>query len=666
MPIAVAVLTAVGALALLMVPLPAWLVDLLLAANLAGATGLLLVALLTPRPVELSTLPSIVVLSSLARLLLALTVARLIVTSGQAGPLTMTLAAVAGFDNPIASLGSLITLGVVQFVVVTAGVTRIAEVAARFALDALPGKQLALETKVRTKTELAMELDDTVSHLEQEANFYGAMDGAARFLRGETIAVVAIVALTPLVRLAAAGLASSPWESLALTVAGHGLIILVPALLVGAAAAILVARANATSDLAAEARRQFFGSPVAVLGVAVACLLLALVPGVAKLPLLAVAAGLGVGGWFIVQRANQAQAEAAAQPQTLAASAAPTVTTPQLHLGWGLLKLLDDGGESLLNQLGRVRREMSERLGFSLPAFAVRDSEKLDADQYAIVLRGSILDTGRLRLARRLAIADQAALLPEDGVLVELPDGRYGKWVRAQHAEHVSAEGLELLDPEQVLLAHLRSVIRKNASELFDTERASELLEQLRQTHPATVAEAQSAGLTPATMVAVSRRLLSQGLPLTDWVALVEALTVGLTGGISAAELEDRVRRAMAPVITQTVAPNGTVYAITLVPQVEQDLLARARHQPQATPLALVPDEAARWHRLLETLVAQHRVVDRPLVLLCNAQIRRSLAELARPLVPALVVLDPDEISRDTQIENVHTITAEELAGAIE
>ena len=187
-PTGVAILTAVGALILLTVPLPAWLVDLLLAANLAGATGLLLVALLTPRPVELSTLPSIIVLSSLARLLLALAVARLVVTIGQPGPFTMTLAAVAGFHNPVASLGSLLTLAVVQFVVVTAGVTRIAEVAARFALDALPGKQLILETTARTKAESSTEPDDTVAHLEREANFYGAMDGAARFLRGETIA----------------------------------------------------------------------------------------------------------------------------------------------------------------------------------------------------------------------------------------------------------------------------------------------------------------------------------------------------------------------------------------------------------------------------------------------------------------------------------------------
>jgi len=268
----VAVACAVGALILLMVPLPALVVDVLLAANLAGATGLLLMAILTPRPVELSTLPSMVVLSSLARVLLALAVARLVVTSGHAGYLAVTLASVAGLNNPVASLGSLLTLAVVQFVVVTAGVTRLAEVAARFALDALPGKQLIMESAGRAKAEAGAA---TATDLEQEANFYGAMDGAARFLRGETIAVVAIVALTPLVRLAATGLQAGAWQGLALTVAGHGLVILVPALLVGAATAIVVARASATSGLAEEVSQQLFGSPVVIFGVALACLVLA-------------------------------------------------------------------------------------------------------------------------------------------------------------------------------------------------------------------------------------------------------------------------------------------------------------------------------------------------------------------------------------------------------
>ena len=250
--------------------------------------------------------------------------------------------------------------------------------------------------------------------------------------------------------------------------------------------------------------------------------------------------------------------------------------------------------------------------------------------------------------------------------MVELPDGRYGKWVRPDQDSQISGGALNLLPPQEVLAAHLRWALRKHAAELFDTERAGELLDQLAQTHRATVAEARSAGLTPAGLVTVGRELLSQGIALSDWVALVEVLTTGLAQAVGPTRLVEMARRAMAPAITQAVAPDGTIRAITLGPQVEQELLAASRHQPKATSLALDPDEAERCRRLLGTLVARHRQADRPLVLLCNVEIRAGLAGLARPLVPALVVLEPEEIGGETRVENVHTIVTQELGAATE
>jgi len=623
----VAVTCAVGALILLMVPLPAWVVDLLLAANVAGATGLLLLAILTPRPVELSTLPSMVVLSSLARVLLALAVARLVVTSGHAGYLAVTLAEVAGLNNPVASLGSLLTLAVVQFVVVTAGVTRLAEVAARFALDALPGKQLIMESAGRAKAEASA---STATDLEREANFYGAMDGAARFLRGETIAVVAIVALTPLVRLAATGLQGGAWQGLAVTVAGHGLVILVPALLVGAAAAIMVARASASSGLTEEVSQQLFGSPVVILGVALACMVLALVPGVAKLPLLTVAVGLAIWGWFLAVRSTKPKQETATQRAAIETPS--SAVAPQLQLGWGLLDLLEDGERPLLDELARLREEMSRQLGFSLPGFVITDSQQLEIDQYQIVFRGSVLGSGYLRLSRKLATAPRAELLPEEGVLVELPDGRYGKWLRAEHR-------------------------------FFDTQRASELLERLQATHQAVVAEARAAGLSASMLAEVGRKLLGQGIPLGDPVALVEALTAGLKHGAGLDELANTARRRISAVITQMVAPDGTVGVITLAPAVERKLLEVQRESAGELPI-LEPGEAECWRLVLKDLIAQHQPANRPMVLLCDCQIRPILAELAEAVVPSLIVLEPDELAAETEVDTLHTITLRELAEA--
>jgi len=647
---------AVGALILLMVPLPALVVDLLLAANLAGATGLLLMAILTSRPVELSTLPSMVVLSSLARVLLALAVARLVVTNGHAGYLAVTLASVAGLNNPVASLGCLLTLAVVQFVVVTAGVTRLAEVAARFALDALPGKQLIMESAGRARAEVSA---STATDLEREANFYGAMDGAARFLRGETIAVVAIVVLTPLVRLAATGLQGEAWQGLAVTVAGHGLVILIPALLVGAATAIMVARASASSGLTEEVSQQLFGSPVVIFGVALACMVLALVPGVAKLPLLAVAVGLAIWGWFLAVRSTEPKQETAVQ---LATTETPSsAVAPQLQLGWGLLDLLEDGERPLLDELAHLRSEMSEQLGFSLPGFVVADSEKLEIDRYQVVFRGSVLGTGHLRLSRKLAVAARAELLPDEGVLIELPDGRYGKWVRAEQTQDAYQDEVSLHDAMQFLIEHLRWLLCAQAARFFDTQRASELLEQLRVTHQAVVADARAAGLSASMLAEVGSKLLGHGIPLGDPVALVEALAAGLNQGADSDELENMARRRMSAAITQMVAPDGIVGVIALAPAVERKLL-EVHHESGGELPVLRPGEAERWRLVLEDLIAQHRLANRPVVLLCNRTIRPVLAELAEAVVPSLIVLQPDELAAETEVDTLHTITLRELA----
>lgn len=659
-PLVAAVIIAVGAVLVLSVPLPVLVVDLLLAANLAAAVVILVVALVSPRPVELSSFPSVVVLSSLARILLCLVVARLIVTTGQAGGLATTLAAVAALNNPVASLGTLITVGIIQFVVVTAGVGRLAEVAARFALDALPGKQLALDSALSAQRLTVQKGEDQAARLEAEANFYGAMDGAARFLRGETIATIAIVALTPAVRLLTGGLTGSSWPHLALVTAGHGLIILLPALLMGAAAAIMVARAGSASPLTAEVMGQFLGMPGPVIAAAAACLVLALVPGVAKLPLLVVAVGLGVwGGWLIHSRAAEEVSEMArprAGETTLTSAAA---TAPQLHLGWGLLDLVADGGEQFLAELTELRQQMSAELGFSVPAFVVRDSEELGLYEYRFVFRGGIVDRGEVRPARRLAVANKPDSAPVVGIPVTFAAGRPAAWVTPGQEPRARETGCELLTAQEVILEHLRRTLRKCAAELFDTQRATEILDSLARTHLATVAEARSAGLSATTLAAVGQELLKQGLPIADYIILVEAVADGLATTAEVDHLAARVRRAMRRTITELVAPDGTMHALELVPEVEEMLVDEEIGDAEA--VVLTPGQMAAWRQLLKDLVTEYRRRDRPIVLLCSVAVRPVLQRVAAGLVPDLLVVEPDEVLGETQVRRLHQITSNEL-----
>ena len=641
----------------LSVLMPALVVDLLLAANLAAAVVMLMVALVTPRPVELSSFPSVVVLTSLARILLCLVVARLIVTTGQAGGLATTLAAVTGLNNPVASLGTLITVGVVQFVMVTAGVSRLAEVAARFALDALPGKQLALDSAISAQGLSASESHQETSRLEAEANFYGAMDGAARFLRGETIATVAIVVITPVVRLLTAGLPDGAWPQLALLTAGHGLIILLPALLMGAAAAIMVARAGSASALTTERGGQLVRTPGLLVAAAAACLLLALVPGMAELPLLAVAVGLGVwGGLLIRSQAQRAEAEGVKQvaPETSIPSAA--TIAPQIHLGWGLLDLLADGGEQLLSELTGLRQQMSAELGFRVPAFVVRDSATLGLHDYSFVFRSSTVDGGQVWPTRRLAVANEPGIVPSPAIPTTFADGRPAAWVTPQQEEEARNSGCELLSAQEAILRHLRRTLRQYAAELFDTQRAAEMLASLTRTHPATVAEARAAGLTVTLLAAVGQELLKKGLPIADHISLVETIAEGLATTTDSAQLATRARRAMQRTITQLLAPGGTLYALQLAPEIE-DALAGS----ETEPVVLTPEQAANWRQLLGDLTAEYRRTEQPIALLCSSAVRPALEQLAAGFVPDLLVVGPEEVLGETEIQWLYQITSDDV-----
>jgi len=659
-PLVAALVGAVGAVLVLSVPLPALVVDLLLAANLAAAVVTLVVALVTPQPVKLSSFPSMVVLSSLVRILLCLVVARLIMTTGQAGGLATTVAAVTALNNPIASLGTLTTIAIVQFVVVTAGVGRLAEVAARFALDALPGKQLGLDSALSAQRLSAQEGEYQATRLEAEANFYGAMDGAARFLRGETIATIAIVALTPIVWVLTGGLAGSQWPHLVLVIAGHGLIILLPALLMGAAAAIMVARAGSASPLTTELMGQFLRTPGPLVAAATACLLLALVPGVAKLPLLVVAAGLGLWGWLLIQaRTTEVVSEGPRQFDHEAAVTAIAATAPQICLGWGLLDLLGDGGRQLLDPLSRLRRQMSAELGFSVPAFVVRDSEALGLYEYSFAFRGGTVDQGDVWPARHLAVANEASEGPSLGIPVTCPDGRRAAWVTTDQEQETRDRGCEILTAQQVILEHLRWALRKHAAELFDAQRATEILDRLTHTHPATVAEAQSAGLSATVLAAVGQELLKEGLPIADSITLIEALTAGLATTTDITDLTVRVRRAMPWAITELVAPDGTMYTVEMAAEVEEALASGEVGAAEAA--ILTPEQAAACWRVLENLVGQYRRRDRPIVLLCSPPLRPVLQRVARGLVPHLLVVGPDEVRAETQIHRLHQITNTDL-----
>ncbi len=664
-PQALAAVVAAGVLLALLVPVPAVVLDTLLALSLGAAAGVLLVALMADEPTRVGTLPSVLVLSSLARIVLCLCVTRLILVAGEGGGLVTTLGGLVSGADAVAGVGLLIVLAVVQLVMVTAGVGRIAEVAARFALDALPGKQMGLDTALSQGQVSPAEARGEVQRLEQEANFYGAMDGASRFLRGEAVATVVIVLLTAAgggLRAVAAGNAAEVARHYGLLATGQGLVTILPALLMGAAAAVMVSRAASGAGLMVDVASQGLLSSWPLAAGAVVLLVLGVVPGVAKVPTLVTGAALALGAWWL-SRSRPRSAMVGGQPsserETEAAQAAGE-SELSIELGMGLLGLIEEAG-NLTELLPAVRAELSDSLGLTVPPIAVRDSLELGATEYRIVFRAATLGRGIVRPQRLLAVAPRAGVTPDAGMPAELADGRSGVWVTDEDAATLAERGYALLSPAEAIAENLRTALRRRAADVFDLERAAQLLRQLETTHPGAMREARSAGLTAALMSQVGGVLLRAGVPLRDPLSVVEGLAEALPEERDPERLALRVRPRLAGMMADYLARDGRLRAVELAPELEDELARSAYRSGEATVAALPPERAAAWVQALDQLGKEYGWGQR-LAVICDPKCLQPLQSLCAQVQAELIALQPADLTGTAEVEFLTRLSPESLA----
>lgn len=651
-------IVAVTGVIVLAVPVPPIATDLLLALSLGGSVGVLLVALAGREPARLSSMPPLLVLGSIGRIVLCLAISRLIIGGGGSGGLVAALGGAAAGGDPIAGLALLVVLAVVQTVMVTAGVSRMSEVAARFALDALPGKQMGLDTALSGGHLEAEEARREVDRLEREANFYGAMDGAGRLLRGEAVAAIVIIALT-----AAAGIGRSVADGIDLVEAlrahaqlatGQGLLTLLPALVSATAAALMVSRSASASPLIEELAGQLLVSPWPLAGGAVALLSLGLFPGVSKLPMILGAALLGAGAWWVAQgRAGDSP------PVSPAAAQAPSGDLV-LELGMGLLELTDGPG-GLMFLLPRVRSELSERLGFQVPPVVVRDSLDLRATEYALVFRGGTLVRGTVRPGRVFAVSQSAGAMPDIGRPADLPDGRTGVWVTETEAGELAATGYAILTPQRVLAEAISVELRRHAEAIFDLERADELLRAVRESHPTLMREAESRGLNVTLFRRTCAELLWASIPLSDPVGVVAAICEALPDESDPEALALTARPRLAAVISDHLAADGTIIAVALAPVLEQELAEAVTREGSRTVAALPPARSASWVDLLDQ-VGREYGWGRPLAVVVEARCLLPLQSLCRQARAELVALQPTDLTPGVQIEYVARLEPDHLS----
>jgi flagellar biosynthesis protein FlhA len=664
-----------GVVALLVMPLPAFVLDALLAMSIGISLLVLLVALGVARPLDFSVFPSLLLIVTLFRLGLNVATTRLILLDGAAG--TGAAGHIIQAFGQFAVGGSLIVgsvvfliLLVVNFAVITRGSGRVAEVAARFTLDALPGKQMSIDADLA-----AGMIDDTEarrrrSNLEQEIEFFGAMDGASKFVRGDAVAGLVITCIN-IVGGLIAGIGrdhmslASAIETFTILTIGDGLVSQIPALLVSTAAGIIVTRASSGAKLGAELGAQVFGQKRTLQHAALVLSGIGLLPGMPLVVFLALA-GLAV---VLARRkppkpvpSAEAQAATAGGPKQETLGTLIDLDTLEVEVGHGLLSIIDlERGGELPGRVTALRKQIAGELGLVIPAVHLRDNLRLDANEYRIKLRGLDLSTG-VAYVDRVMVLDPAGAMPRlDGVdALQAKEPAFGLpalWISPGERSRAERAGLTVVDPASVMTTHLCEVLRRNAHELVGRQEIQELLAHLGKEAPKLVEDVVPGTITLGELVRVVRLVLKEGLSIRDFRSILEGVGDAAPRSKDTGFLVEQVRRRLARQITSRVADaKGVVHALTLDRNTEE-LLRKSLGQSDGEA-ALAPDVATakRFISNLEAHAANFAATGRPTTLVTSPDLRRPIYDFASRFVPDLWVVTARELVSGTQVEPAGTI----------
>jgi flagellar biosynthesis protein FlhA len=646
----------VAIVVMLVVPMPAALLDLLIAFNITGAVLVVLVSMYVRRPLDFSSFPSLLLIATLFRLALNISATRLVLTNGFAGNVIAAFGHFVIGGSLVIGLVIFAILLVIQFIVITNGAGRVAEVGARFTLDAMPGKQMAIDADLNAGL-----LDENTARkrraeIAAEADFYGAMDGATRFVKGDAIAAIMITFINLIGGFAIGmtthhltfGQALSTYSLLSV---GDGLVSQIPALLLSVSTGLIVTRSSDSDDMGTVVARQLGGQRRAVQIAGSAALLLCVVPGLPKLPFLIVGGAL----LFISSRLPKVRDEDEENATASAAvAAAPdaeenlltefAVDPLELVLSPDLVPLVDGPGADLLDRVRALRRTVAGELGIVMPPVRTRDSVTLPHSSYAININSVELTRGQAPPGMVLAIGDGLDGLPGKAAR-EPVFGLSGKWLPLELRSQAELLGATVVDPSSLIITHLSEIVRQHASRLLGREEVASATRALKRTHPVVVEDLTPALLSLGEIQRVLHALLDEGVSIRDLVHIYEALSVAAKGGTDPDRLVEAARAVLAPAIIAQLAPEGQLDALTIEPRLQQAMLEAVRPADGGAQLLLDPGLAESLINSITTRYRDETNQGHKPVLVCAAQIRMPLRRLVRLSVPALPVLSYTELS---------------------
>ncbi len=663
----------IGILLMIIIPLPPVLLDIFLAISIGLGLVILLITMFTTEPLQFSVFPALLLVTTLYRLALNISSTRMILGEAQAGNVIEAFGTFVAGNNFLVGFIVFIIITIIQFVVITNGAGRVAEVAARFTLDAMPGKQMSIDADFNSGLISESEARERRKKLQREADFFGAMDGASKFVRGDAIAGI-LITLINIVGGIAIGLAMmdmSIGEALriytVLTI-GDGLVAQVPALLISTSAGILVTRATSDSSLGQEISWQFTRFPKLLFLVAGIMFVLGLIPAMPNLLFMAMAAGTGYAAFRLTKRSSDDEAarrEAAAQSKAQQKREPESVTTffqvdpLQIEIGYSLIPLTDENqGGDLLGRLSAVRRQCAAEMGIYVRPIRIRDNLQLPPNGYVFKLRGEESASGELMPGYYLAMDPTGGEAVIDGIPTREPTfGLAARWIPPTEKEKAELMGMTVVDCSTVLVTHLTEFIKGNAHHLLGRQEVRELLDAVREKDPAVLEDLSPDVIALGDIQKVLQNLLRERVPVRDLVSVLEAVADGVRMNRDTDFITDHVRQALARTICrQYVNSENKLAVITLHPKVEQML----SDSIQPTQLGNYPVlEPGLARQLLESV---HETVEKAAlkgaapVVLCSPRVRMPLKRFAERHVSGLTVLSLNEISPGVEAEVVGTV----------
>ena len=658
----------VGIVVMMVIPVPPVMLDLLLSLNIAVAVLILLATLNVKRALDLASFPSLLLVVTLFRLGLNVSTTRLILGKGEAGDVISAFGRFVIGGSVVVGLVVFLILVVIQFVVITNGATRVAEVGARFTLDAMPGKQMAIDADLNSGIIDDFEATRRRTEVASEADFYGAMDGASKFVKGDAIAAIVITAINLIGGLVigvvqqgmSIGEAGSTYSLLTV---GDGLVSQIPALLVSISSGIIVTRATGTSDLGTDVANEFARQSRAFVVGGMVVAGLGLVPGLPFLPFALVGGGISMIGYRLAQNdlAAELEPEAEPEPAPVADPDDPAhlqrsirVEAVGLELAADMVDLVDPArGGDLLDRVRALRRKIALELGLVMPAVRTRDNIELPNGSYAILVHGVELARGVAPPGKALVIADDLSIFPGEEVL-EPVFGLPAKWVPEAHRIQAESLGATVVDRASVVTTHLAEVARQNAAELIGRQDVKNLLDMVRESDPAVIDDLGSGDVALPQVQRVLQQLLREQVPIRDMVRILEVIGEAARAAQTPDDLVEAVREVLAPAITEQHARNGELPVLSFDPLLERELVGALGVEAASTRL-----DAGHLQSILDQirdLALRAEGDGHQPVLICSPPLRRPLARMLEGYDNPPPVLSFREIGPQVQITTVGTV----------